>query len=480
MRLPPPKPPLDWEEAERLYVDEGLTYQEVGRQLGYDDVTVSKALREHGVEKRKPSAQSRKSRHGVRLYGIFKFMHGRCRNPANSHFKYYGAQGIRVCEEWATFDPFYSWAMHAGYKPGLNLGLLDPQAGYSPTNCLWQKQRFLMARPPRTTRNSLTVFGETKTPCAWAADPRCAVSYMGLLARLRRGEDPKSAITRPPLTGKPITSRTGPLPKPARRLVDWDRAIQLFDAGAEREDIAREFGVTYGAISSGLKQRGIFRLVTRQTKDEARLRNIWRSMRRKCENPSDMLYQYFGARGIAVCARWSEFEPFMEWARSTGFALDLSLVRKKDLRDFTPSNCAWVKTKDVHYMPQRHVKSPSGRWTVEAFGEFKSPTAWARDPRCRVSRTNLLWRLRQGESPELAISMPPRSTGGGQASCWITAFGQTKSLREWANDRRARVGESGIRERIERGIAPEVAITTPGFRLGARPPRTGSRSRGRT
>ena len=50
------------------------------------------------------------------LYSTFVGMKQRCHNPNHDHYRYYGARGIRICEEWRTdFEAFYEWAMNNGY-----------------------------------------------------------------------------------------------------------------------------------------------------------------------------------------------------------------------------------------------------------------------------------------------------------------------------------------------------------------------------
>lgn len=74
---------------------------------------------------------------GTRLHRIWKAMKTRCGNPHSRSFKYYGALGISVCDEWASFDRFRAWALANGYKDALTIERVNNDLGYSPSNCIW-------------------------------------------------------------------------------------------------------------------------------------------------------------------------------------------------------------------------------------------------------------------------------------------------------------------------------------------------------
>ena len=44
-------------------------------------------------------------------------MKSRCNNPRNNNYKNYGGRGIKVCDEWKSFDNFYAYM---GLMPDLN------------------------------------------------------------------------------------------------------------------------------------------------------------------------------------------------------------------------------------------------------------------------------------------------------------------------------------------------------------------------
>ena len=60
----------------------------------------------------------------------------RCNNPKSTQFKFYGARGISVCPEWASFEAFVA---NVGERPSAlhSLDRVDPNGNYEPSNCRW-------------------------------------------------------------------------------------------------------------------------------------------------------------------------------------------------------------------------------------------------------------------------------------------------------------------------------------------------------
>lgn len=75
---------------------------------------------------------------GTRLYRIWKTMKCRCNDHNHPTYKWYGARGITVVDEWQeSYIAFREWALSHGYSEELELERVDVNKGYSPTNCKW-------------------------------------------------------------------------------------------------------------------------------------------------------------------------------------------------------------------------------------------------------------------------------------------------------------------------------------------------------
>lgn len=71
----------------------------------------------------------------TKLYEKWKDMKQRCLNPNNGNYKYYGARGITICDEWLKFENFAKWALENGYSEKLSIDRIDNDGNYEPLNC---------------------------------------------------------------------------------------------------------------------------------------------------------------------------------------------------------------------------------------------------------------------------------------------------------------------------------------------------------
>ena len=65
-------------------------------------------------------------------------MKSRCYNKNTPNYKYYGALGVIICEEWKNnFEIFRNWALSHGYREDLTIDRINPYGNYEPNNCRW-------------------------------------------------------------------------------------------------------------------------------------------------------------------------------------------------------------------------------------------------------------------------------------------------------------------------------------------------------
>ena len=76
-----------------------------------------------------------------RIARIFHGMKERCYNQQNKSYRWYGAKGIKICDEWMDNPKlFEEWAIANGYSDSLTIDRIESSKDYSPDNCRWITQ----------------------------------------------------------------------------------------------------------------------------------------------------------------------------------------------------------------------------------------------------------------------------------------------------------------------------------------------------
>lgn len=112
-------------------------------------------------------------------------------------------------------------------------------------------------------------------------------------------------------------------------------------------------------------------------------------------------------------------------------------------------------------------KRTGQRWT--AFGQSLTANQWAEDPRCLVPLNVLRMRLAKGTNPALAITKPV-----GNHEREFSAFGETKSLMAWSKDAKCAVPYKTLLQRIDRGWEIVDALAVAALSKGSPGKRTGN------
>lgn len=140
-----------------------------------------------------------------RLFGIWCGIKKRCYQKSSKTFAYYGARGIKMCDEWLLdYMSFRNWAMDNGYEKTLSIDRINVNGNYEPNNCRWltmDKQKL------NTTKSRMiTVAGITKNLCQWAADS--GIGHTTILHRIKSGWSNEDAVSFPPKVGRNQFDRT--------------------------------------------------------------------------------------------------------------------------------------------------------------------------------------------------------------------------------------------------------------------------------
>lgn len=73
-----------------------------------------------------------------RLRRIFRDMINRYYNPKNKAYRWYGAKGIKLCQEWINNPKsFEEWSIANGYEDNLTIDRIEEEKDYCPDNCRW-------------------------------------------------------------------------------------------------------------------------------------------------------------------------------------------------------------------------------------------------------------------------------------------------------------------------------------------------------
>jgi len=130
-----------------------------------------------------------KSRSNSKTYSSWKGLIQRCLNKNNKRYMDYGGRGIKVCDEWKTFNGFY---LDMGDRPnGKTIERVDNNGNYEPNNCSW-------ATPKEQSRNNrsnriIEHNGASMCISQWAEE--LGIKKGTLLARINRGWSTERALT---------------------------------------------------------------------------------------------------------------------------------------------------------------------------------------------------------------------------------------------------------------------------------------------
>lgn len=104
-----------------------------------------------------------------RIGHIFRGMKNRCYNPNDKDYRWYGAKGIKIVDEWINNpELFEDWSIENGYNDNLTIDRIDSDKDYCPENCRWivlnNNSKY------KSTTSLIEVDGEVHTGRDWAKE----------------------------------------------------------------------------------------------------------------------------------------------------------------------------------------------------------------------------------------------------------------------------------------------------------------------
>jgi hypothetical protein len=112
----------------------------------------------------------------------------RCNDPKQTGYQNYGGKGIKVCEDWKTFEGFLADMGERG--EGKTLDRIDSNGNYEKSNCRWFDMKEQANN--RSNNHLLTHNGETHTVAQWAE--KLGIKDGTIRARLFRGFSTEDAL----------------------------------------------------------------------------------------------------------------------------------------------------------------------------------------------------------------------------------------------------------------------------------------------
>jgi len=300
---------------------------------------------------------------------------------------------------------------------------------------------------PYRRHHRLTAWGQHRTVADWAADARCSVDYVTILQRIERGWSPEEAITTPSLRRYELTAWGE-----TKRLYEWTRDPRCrapADTIASR--IARGWSPEEAITTQPDVRLPQHLTLGRETKTIAAWARDPRcvpdvnTLRRRLQ----LGWSLADALSVPVrpevrLTAWGETKRLPAWLADARCVVERSVLEARLQMGWHPAAAMTVSSD-----PEQ----------IEAFGETRAVGDWARDACCVVSDELLRSRLANGWHPEEAITEPLKSHVPRQRM--LSAFGETKAVADWAEDRRCAVLLGTLRKRLREGWEAEKALTTP-------------------
>ncbi len=90
--------------------------------------------------------------------------------------------------------------------------------------------------------------------------------------------------------------------------------------------------------------------------EERSLKKRLYKMLRRCNNPEDKDYKYYGQKGISVCDEWmNNPDSFIKWSLNNGYKTGMTIERINTDKGYSPDNCKYIPMSEQPKNTDRNV-----------------------------------------------------------------------------------------------------------------------------
>lgn len=128
-----------------------------------------------------------------RIGSIFKGMKYRCYKETDKSYRFYGAKGVTICDEWLNDNKqFEVWALANGYTDDLTIDRIDSSKPYEPDNCRWISRKDNAKWKSTTTL--IEVNGVVDSGKGWSERLGCGINHVNKMIHRKGLEETKKWI----------------------------------------------------------------------------------------------------------------------------------------------------------------------------------------------------------------------------------------------------------------------------------------------